>query len=292
MIPPRRILFSGGGIKGIALIGALKAFEQAGLLKNVKEYCGVSVGSWIAFMLACNIPISTRERLVSELNYSAALNCIPQALISFPETFGFDDGTKLVAFIEAHIRIIMKLDPAITFRGLKEITDKEFRCWATDLTDRCEREFSYKETPDVKIMDALRASMAIPFFFTPFIDPISGHILSDGGIQGNLPLHNLTHSERAETFAIGFTAESNVLKNPETLMDFTGAVFSCLIHSRHEELLEAWKHHILRIPLDYPSWKFEASREDRLELMNKGYNAAIHWLKAPSGRPIVRRHSL
>jgi len=288
MIPPQRILLSGGGMKGIALIGALRVLEQAAALRKVKEYCGVSVGAWIAFMLACKTSLPIIKRLVLELNFGGIRNINPEAIIYFPETFGLDDGSKFVAFLESLFRLVLKIEPTITFRGLSQISEIAFRCWATDLTDRCVREFSLKATPDVKIIDALRATTAIPFYFTPVSDPLTGHMLSDGGIQGNLPLHYLDDDEREETLALGFSGDLDSKITPETLMDFTNAVFSCLIHSRHEEILEQCKHRILRIPLKYPSWNFEASREDRTMLLNKGRTSAIVWIASGSmwSRPI------
>lgn len=45
MIPPRHIVISGGGIKVVSIVGALKKLDEAGLLKNVKEVSGVSAGA-------------------------------------------------------------------------------------------------------------------------------------------------------------------------------------------------------------------------------------------------------
>ena len=39
---PRRILLSGGGIRGLAHIGALQELERNGMLKGVIEWLGVS----------------------------------------------------------------------------------------------------------------------------------------------------------------------------------------------------------------------------------------------------------
>jgi predicted acylesterase/phospholipase RssA len=292
MIPPRRILLSGGGIKVVALVGSMKVLHEKGLDKTVKEYCGVSAGAWMAFMLACKIPIGVLERLIMELEFGVIRNVNPDAILGFPENFGLDDGSKFINLLEIIFRTILKIDPNITFGDMK--SDILFRCWATDLTRRTLREFSKKETPTVRIIDALRASTAIPGYFTPHTDPITGNMLSDGGIQGNLPLHILTEEECAETLAIGFTSESDNSENPQDLMQFMKAVFDCLIHSRNEEVMTRWKHHILRIPTgNFPSWNFEASREDRLMLFNAGVTSTKAWLLNPfaSARTILRRNS-
>jgi len=288
-------MLSGGGIKVVALVGSIKVLHEKGLDKAVKEYCGVSAGAWMAFMLACKIPVEVLERLIMELDFGVIRNVSPDAILGFPETFGLDDGSKFIKLLEIIFRTILKIDPNTTFAEMK--SGILFRCWATDLTLRTLREFSKKETPNVRIIDALRASTAIPGYFTPHMDPITGNMLSDGGIQGNLPLHYLTDKECSETLAIGFSSAADdpqARETPQDLMQFMKAVFDCLIHSRNEEVMTRWNHHILRISTgNYPSWNFEASREDRLMLLNVGAKSTNNWLLNPlaSARRILRRNS-
>lgn len=290
MIPPRRIMLSGGGIKAVSLIGSIKHLSEKGLLHSVKEYCGVSAGAWMALMMACKVPIPVLERLILELDFGVVRNVNSNAIIEFPETFGLDDGSNFVNLLQIIFRTILKLDIATTFADLRN-SEIKFRCWATDLTMRTSREFSLKETPGARIIDALRATTAIPMYFIPHIDPLTGNMLSDGGIQGNLPLHYLTEDECSETLAIGFTTSSET-STPQDLIQFMKAVFDCMVISRNEDIMERWKHHIMRISTgNYPSWNFEASREDRVMLLNKGYDGAKAWLDQPPCRKILRRNS-
>ena len=288
-------MLSGGGIKVVALVGSIKTLHEKGLDKAVKEYCGVSAGAWMAFMLACKIPVEVLERLIMELDFGVIRNVSPDAILGFPETFGLDDGSKFVNLLEIIFRTILKIDPNITFGEIK--SDILFRCWATDLTTRSLREFSKKDTPTVRVIDALRATTAIPGYFTPHTDPITGNMLSDGGIQGNLPLHILTNEECAETLAIGFTSaadDAQARETPQDFMQFMKAVFDCLIHSRNEEVMLRWKHRILRISIgNYPSWNFEASREDRQMLLAAGAKSTKNWLLSPLSRTrlVLRRNS-
>jgi len=302
MIPPRRLILSGGGIKVISIVGAIKTLQGKGHLSKVREACGVSAGAWMSFMIACACPIEVIERMILDLDFGKMRNFSPDSLIGFPETFGLDDGSHMCKMLESIFRIVLKINPEITFADMEKekIANPKwltFRCWATDLNTHSIREFSNKKTPNVKIIDALRASMALPLYFTPTIDPETGHILSDGGIQGNLPLHHLSDDECEESLAIGFSNEKLAPPGgtePQDLFSFLGAIFACLLHSRNESALERWKHKILRIPVaEYPSWNFEASREDKNMLLDKGITSAKRWLSeiSYSSRKILRRHS-
>ena len=291
MIPPRRLLISGGGIKVTAVVGAVKTLHDLGHLDQLKEACGVSAGAWMAFMIACKTPMEVIKRLLLEIEFGVVRNLKPESMLAFPETFGIDDGRNFVKLLESVFRLVLKIDPNLTFADMK--SDIAFRCWATDVVTLKSREFSVKATPKVRIIDAIRATTAIPIYFTPFIDPETGNMLSDGGIQGNLPLQNFSDIEISQTLCIGFTSPAQCTsKNPEDVMGFMNSVFSCLIHTRNQDLLELWNHHIIRIPIDnYPSWNFEASREDREMLMNLGSNTVVKWLAKPSAKKISRRHS-
>ena len=119
-------------------------------------------------------------------------------------------------------------------------------------------------------------------------------MLTDGGIQGNMPLQYLSDDECRESLVIGFSnGQESVKKNPEDLMTFMRSVMGCLIHQNNEALLLKWNHLIIRIPVDeFPSWNFEASREDRLMLLQKGIDATKAWLAKPPRSLMQRRSSI
>ena len=295
MIPPRHLVISGGGIKVISIVGALRTLEEKGMLKNVKVVSGVSAGAWLAFMIAAGLTMKFIEKLVVDLEFGVVRNLSPDAIVGFPETFGLDDGSNLKKFLESIMRIVIKIDPAITFLELSKKI--HFKCWATDLNTRSIREFSVEKTPNIRVIEALHASMAIPLYFTPVPDPETGHLLSDGGIQGSLPIHHLSESECEECLAIGFNREKPFPLEgevPTDLMSFMGSILDCLIHSRNESVISKWEHKIVRIPVDdIESWNFEISRDERLDLVKRGKCSMNSWLEVKScgGRIIKRRIS-
>jgi len=298
MIPPRRILISGGGIKVLALVGALHVLQGRGYLKKVREVCGVSAGAFLGFIISTGHPLTKVVTLIQDLDFGIIRNITPEAFIEFPERFGIDDGSVFRKFLESLFRVFLKLPSEITFGeyvalGLKG--QLRFRCWASDINTQKPREFSAELTPTVKIIDALRASMCLPLYFTPVVDPITGHLLSDGAIQGNLPFHYLTDDECEDTIALGFSYSTKNSKQPPVdFMSFLSGIISTITRSRNEEFMKKWGHKILRVPVDeYPSWNFEASRNDRAMLFQKGRDAATEWIQNiySASRKIERRNS-
>ncbi|HNC97772.1 MAG TPA: patatin-like phospholipase family protein, partial [Myxococcota bacterium] len=73
--PPKveRITFSGGGGKGAALPGAVRALERSGVLKDLKEISGASVGSMTAAMVAVGVTAEEFEEMGNDPSVAAQI---------------------------------------------------------------------------------------------------------------------------------------------------------------------------------------------------------------------------
>lgn len=306
MILPRRLVLSGGGIRVTAIVGALEVLQSKKLLGKVKEACGISAGAWLAFMLACECPIKVLCELILELDFGRILNVTPDAVLEFPDVFGLDDGINFMKFLESMFRVVLKIDPHLTFADMATLRVSrpsmlKFRCWAVDLQQPDTiREFSETTTPTVKIIDAIRASAAIPFFFTPLPDPITGNLLVDGGIISNLAFQHLSPDECQDSLGIGFSyPKTNTPyvnpRKPDSLFEFMDALLKCVRKTKAKDSEHLWAHKICRIPIqDYPAWNFQASSEDKLMLLTTGKESMTEWLASDTNksRKCLRRHSL
>ncbi|XP_061169582.1 uncharacterized protein LOC133178947 [Saccostrea echinata] len=67
--PFENLIFEGGGAKGIAYPGALRALEEVGIMKKIKRFAGTSVGSITATMAALGYK-STEIREVMSTDFS------------------------------------------------------------------------------------------------------------------------------------------------------------------------------------------------------------------------------
>ena len=78
LIPPRRIVLSGGGIRALAHLGALDVLEKKGYLKNVKEYVGVSAGAFVGFSICIGYTISELRMLCSVFDFGLIRSVDPE----------------------------------------------------------------------------------------------------------------------------------------------------------------------------------------------------------------------
>ena len=294
-IPPKRICLTGGGIRVVACIGALEVLQEQNLLRNVKEYVGISAGAFISAAMCIGYTLSELKKICLEFDWGLIRHVDEESGFLFFESFGFDDGSRMILLLESILRQ-KKVSKDITFSELKERNPRGplLRCYATDLYRCCIREFSVKETPTVRIVDALRASMGMTFYFTPVHDPVTGHLLTDGGIINNYPMAFLTEQEQNESMGFTFSGDHTRKETVSEITDYFQQIFASMYVSRNEPVNEKTAEQTILLPKgEFPSWNFEATREERLELMIAAAEATREFLKKGPKRPVpMRRYSV
>ena len=66
----RNLVFKGGGIRGIAYMGALKAMDEHGLLCQIERVAGTSSGAVASLLFSFRIPLSRMNELFNTLDLS------------------------------------------------------------------------------------------------------------------------------------------------------------------------------------------------------------------------------
>ena len=294
MIPPLRVALSGGGILGLAHIGALEVLQERGHLKCVKEYLGISAGAMIVFCICIGYTLSELRALITVFNFTKIQNLEPEIMLSFVESYGFDDGANIEKLFIVLLRA-KGLSPEITFREFSEKFPERptLRIFATEVATRSLKEFSLGKTPDVCLKFAIRASVSIPIIFTP-VEDLSGSYFVDGGIISNFPFHVLTDEERER--AIGITFYKYTIQDKPAkitnIFEYIQHVCSSAYYHQEERLYKRWSSQIIVIKTEKNySLNFEAVSEEKEDLMDAGRAAAEEFLRNPVSKPL-RRYSL
>ncbi len=234
--PITSLIFEGGGVKGIAYAGAYKTLkEKPGLLDKLHWVAGSSAGAMTALLVALNFTPDEIEAELSSVDFSEFAGSLPDGRLAminyiFKNTnkiskninHGINDGKRLYDWVQSIVE--KKLDSKeATFLDLKNknITDVsknldilsthefEFKNLFVIVTNALKNKteiFSWETTPNLKIADAVLASMSIPgYFYTRYIDhnktsidwsptreKITAHEIIpyvDGGVLNNYPIN-------------------------------------------------------------------------------------------------------
>jgi NTE family protein len=186
----KNLAIKGGGVRGVAYVGALQVLEQNNLLNDIQRVAGTSAGALVAGMICAGYNADQIKELMLELDFRKfESNWNPLRIF---RSYGLYSGDYILDFIHKFLEKSPKNLPSnITFAQMADAGCKHLYAFACDLNMHSVAEFSVDKTPNVLVAEAIRASMSIPIFFKAwqFTDANpNDHIYVDGGIAFNYPL--------------------------------------------------------------------------------------------------------
>ena len=66
----KNYVFEGGGVKGLAYVGALKVLEQKGIHKSIERVAGASAGAICALLVALNYSSKEIQEILWHLDFN------------------------------------------------------------------------------------------------------------------------------------------------------------------------------------------------------------------------------
>ncbi len=194
------LVLSGGGVRGISTLGALKVLREEGVLDNLKRYIGVSVGSLIATLMVMGMK---EGDMYDEILNVESRDVININIVGFLHKLGLDDGVKMMRHVQ---KLFIKLgfSGCVTFKQLYQITGHELLIFASNVDTSQQTVFSYSQMSDCPVCEAIRMSCGIPFYFTTWVYKGSKYV--DGAIHNNFPLEYACNMDNAG-FVLGVFIE-------------------------------------------------------------------------------------
>ncbi|HYF30043.1 MAG TPA: patatin-like phospholipase family protein [Chitinophagaceae bacterium] len=194
--PSIGLTLSGGGAKGLAHIGILKAIDSAGL--QIDYITGTSMGSVVGGLYAIGYSGDTLEKMAREVDWDLLLSNQSSLRGLFMEekseyskyvvelpwvNHGFRLPTGVLEGQELWLKLTELFAPVYDKKFFSQFSIP-FRCIATDVGNGQAVVLSKGE-----IVSAIRSSMAIPSLFTA-VD-VDGKKMVDGGIVRNFPVQDV-----------------------------------------------------------------------------------------------------
>lgn len=267
----KTLILSGGGTLGQVHLGVVDYLEEKNMLQHIDCFAANSVGAVLALFLSVGyktselVALFTKFNLQDVLDGSFDLNRIGMA-------WGIEDGLLLDAFIIN--TVAEKGFPArITFDELFVKTGKELLIVTTNVNTMRPHYFGTRYTPDIAVVDAVRASISIPVLITPkYIDGIP---YWDGFLCDNFPII-AARKLRPNDMMIGSLIESFKADTPthflEACMNLLGKkmVSDICLHC-----LDLDNQIIIKIPMtSFTGLDYHMSEKDKKFCQQQGYDHA------------------
>ncbi len=274
------LVLSGGGAKGMAHIGAIRALEENGI--PIDYISGTSMGAIIGGLYAAGY--STEE--MEEIFFNPQFENWIKGRIDEEHTYHFKregpnsswigfrfnvDSTRFSPTIPVNFVAPVEMDIAFLeiFGGVEAVSRQNFdslfvpfRCIATDITNNKEVVFR-----SGFLKDAIRASMTFPFYFRP--TSINNNLLYDGGMVNNFP-SDIMQEDFKPDYIIGITvAKPNEPPSDENLI----SVLINMLMNQETYTLKNSSHGIIIHP-NVPQLSVTDFSRSK-ELMEIGYQAVM-----------------
>lgn len=301
----KNLALKGGGVKGIAYVGALKELDERGHYSTLENVSGTSAGAIVAAMIAVGYSPDEIDKLMRGLNFKKFKSgWNPFRLFT---KFGLYSGDYILDFIHEFLeKSPKKLSPNATFKELNEKGCINLIVFASDLNTHTIKEFSFDTCNDCIVAEAVRASMSIPLFFKgwKFTNSIpDNNLYVDGGVVFNYPL-SLFDNERFHKpgdidyeASMGLFLEAkeiyekhpfdhskhkkkphkNTLNFGSSIFSYIKYLFETLLNSQNIDFMEdsTLVHRTAFIDdLGISATKFDLTPEDMNNLVNSGHEGA------------------
>lgn len=194
------LFIGGGGYAGVMFIGVLEYLHEKKLLE-LKNLFACSIGTLIGALFASGIEPKQMLSIILELD----LNEIVKYNISNISTNNciLDDS-----LLENLIKPLWEIHSEdITLSDFSTTTGVNINIYATNVTTNKYINFNNKDYPDIKLKDAIKASMSIPFLFQPVV--INNELYIDGCCK------NLYGSPPEDLYICGYCIFLSIIRNPE-----------------------------------------------------------------------------
>ncbi|MGV8095194.1 MAG: patatin-like phospholipase family protein [Mangrovibacterium sp.] len=219
------LVLSGGGAKGLAHIGVIKALEENNI--PIDYVAGTSMGAIVAGLYAAGFSTEEMEELFRSEQFKFwATGYIQEEyryhfkkLQETPAWLSFDlekREEKLKLLLPTNIIPEEQMDFAFMelFSSTNAVCNSDFNrlfvpfmCIATDVFNNKELELRSGD-----LGEAVRASMTFPLYFKPI--EIDGSLVFDGGIVNNFPVQNAMDAFNPDII-IGHKVANNARKPDE-----------------------------------------------------------------------------
>lgn len=301
-------VFSGGGVKGSAFVGALQAAAQAGYDEWVR-LAGTSAGAITAMALAVGYDAGELKRRLDEFDLGTIADYGPLGKAELPVNLARLRGATHGKVLHAWIRRLLAQAPrpATTFGDLEpgrlqvvgvDLAHSRMVVFPGDVGLYVDEQGRPLVPDEFPIADAVRISAGFPYFFPPLglRDGQTGErgVLVDGGVVSAYPIF-LFDQESPEHPTWGFRLfAGNAPERPSHTsiegldwpIEMLKAILDTSINALDKLEMKAFGPRTISIPTgDIGTLDFDLTPAQKQELFDFGYTSAKAFFDAkPKGR--------
>jgi len=259
------LVLSGGGLKGIAQVGALAALKTLNKLNNINTIAGTSAGALVAVLFAIGYTPEEIYEFFMHMDFSKAKSINPTNMFM---NYGLDNGVRMTIVIQK-LFDGKNINPHVSFLELYKITGYNLIITGACVNDKTCYYFSHEKFPNMEVLTALRITISIPIIFDPC--EYDGKLFVDGGCIDNYPIQ-LFKDKLNEVIGI-YVNEKRSNDEIKNMEDYLKGLFSCFFEGMAHNSVKGFEKETIKLNLNATSsLSWEISKDNIRELYSSGYN--------------------
>lgn len=288
-------VFSGGGVKGFAFLGALQSIKEKGLV--IERIAGTSTGAIIAALLSARYTVDEMDEIIQQLNLKKFLDT---PLLSEKIPFSkwlllyFQMGIYKGNVFEKWLVNILANKGIHTFKDIKEgylkvvVSDVSLGQLII-IPDDLERIYGI-DPYNFSVASAVRMSASFPYFFMPKTvrnKQNKKSYMIDGGVLSNFPLWIFRENDAQfdQRPVLGITLSDTMAQNNsveiKNALDMLQALFQTMLRAHDtRHISEKMKDNIIFLPVkEIKTTDFMISKEEKSALIQLGKKKTSEYLQ-------------
>lgn len=263
------LVLSGGGIKGIQMLGALQYSYDKKILSDIKAYIGTSVGGIICYLLI--LGYMPKEIIANKL-----LTKLLGKIRSF-DMVSLINGEGVIPFSEIQQIIEMftleKAGKFFTMKELEERYGKKLYLCTYNMSTAKECLISVETHPSMPVITALRMTSNLPLIFDRF--KYENDYYLDGGLSNMFPIdHGIKIGKKI--FGINMLSDEKTLydKPEDGLLAYIARIIETSRRSltiKNIENSDNGINFIITMSCNYNLLKMDIPMKEKLNVFSDGY---------------------
>jgi NTE family protein len=270
------IIFEGGGVKGIAHVGAVEELVKKGLpLSTMKYFGGTSAGALVALLFACGYSVIEVNDIIFSINWKKFKDGSKFGffanLVNLWSKYGLYNG-KYIEYLVDKVIFNKFNKKNVTFIQHFNLSGNHLKVVGTNISKKQTEYFDYVNSPNMPISIAIRISMNVPYFYEAV--KYNNDYYVDGGLLRNLDLNLFPTIDILALDLVEDDKDCNTC-NKMTLVSFTMSLLETLYQEANVVMKPDNVDIIYILNTKIDAFKFNLSERDKQHLKNTGRTAAL-----------------
>ena len=238
------LVLSGGALRGIGLLGAIKYLEELDYMKYIKNYIGTSAGAIICFFIILGYKSNEiKDIIINEINTFVDLDF--ENIPNFLDDYGIDDCNKNKEILIKYLKLKTDLED-ITFIDFTKKYGLNLIITGSNLTTHKLDYFNVDNTPDMSIIHSLLITSCVPLIYKPI--KYNDCIYIDGGIYNNFAID---YFKKNKNETLGINVNSYFSRKNNNFLDyFNNIIYSIMNKLTYDNLNNNENYNIYNIYFD------------------------------------------